>query len=105
MKFLLFAAVATISATAPAVAAPAAAPAAVPAAPTAAILDGTTPIEVLVASAVAKPILLKHFPNLDKHEAYEMFKSISLRDLAPLSGGNITEEKIAAFEAEMKVAK
>jgi hypothetical protein len=67
--------------------------------------DGGTPIESLVASPKAKPILLKYFPDIDKHPAYETFKSIGLRDLAPMSGGLITDEKLAAFEAELKSAK
>ncbi len=103
VKIVMLAAVAAISCAA------SAQPAAAPAAPVAnaapAALDGNSPIEALVASPVAKPILLKHFPNLDKHDAYEMFKSISLRDLAPMSDGGITEEKIVAFDAELKTAK
>ena len=58
-----------------------------------------------MASPSAKAIVLKHFPDLDKHPAYEMFKAISLRELVPLSEGNITEEKVAAFETELKAAK
>lgn len=102
MKFLTIAAAAVLSLAAPALAQtpPAAASTATPAA-----LDGNSPIEALVASPIAKPILLKHFPDLDKHEAYEMFKSVSLRDLAPMTDGKITEEKIVAFEADLKAAK
>ena len=49
----------------------------------AAPLNGDTPIETLIASPVAKPLVLKHFPDLDQHPAYEQFKSLSLRALAP----------------------
>lgn len=68
-------------------------------------LSASTPIETLMASPIAKPLVLRNFPDLEKHPAYEQFKTISLRDLAPLSGGAITDEKIAAFEAELKTAK
>lgn len=73
--------------------------------PAAAGLDGNSPIEVLMASPSAKAVLLKHFPDLDKHPAFEMFKTVSLRELGPLSEGNITEEKVAAFEADLKTTK
>lgn len=68
-------------------------------------LGGTTPIETLMASAVAKPIVLKHFPGLDTHPAYEQIKGMSLRDVEPFSGGAITDEKIAALEADLKATK
>ncbi len=68
-------------------------------------LNSSLPIEALVASPVAKPILLKHFPGLDTHPAYEQIKGMSLRDVAPFSGGAITDEKIAALDADLKAAK
>jgi hypothetical protein len=101
MKFVLLAAVSLIGTAAQAQTPPA--PAATAAAPAA--LDSTAPIETLMASPKAKPIVLKNFPALDQHPAYDQFKSISLHDLAPLSGGLITDEKIAAFDAELKAAK
>jgi hypothetical protein len=102
MKSTLFAAVAIASLSLPSIVS-AQTPAAADEA--SAPLNGSTPIETLMASPVAKPIILKHFPNLDKHAAYESFKAISLRDLAPLSGGLINEEQILAFETELKAAK
>jgi hypothetical protein len=103
MKYALLAAVSLVSCAAIAdaqQAAPTAAPA-----PVAAPLDSTASIETLMASPKAKPIVLKNFPDLDKHPAYDQFKAISLHDLAPLSGGLITEEKIAVFDAELKAVK
>jgi hypothetical protein len=105
MKVLLAGAMA-LMVSIPAVAAqqPAAstAPAAATAAATAA---GNVPIETLMASPVSKAAVLKQFPDLEKHPAYETFKSVSLRDLAPMSGGAVTEEKIATVEAELKTTK
>lgn len=105
MKFLMFATVAALAGSAPAMAESGTTPAALTTAPAPSTLAGNTPIEVLVASPVANPVLLKHFPNLDKHGAYAMFKGMSLREVAPLSDGNITEKKIVAFEVELKTAK
>lgn len=105
MKFLLISAavlVGTASAAqaqqAPANPAPAPAAAAAP-------LNGDTPIETLIASPAAKPLVLKYFPDLETHPAYEQFKGMSLRALAPYSDGGITEEKIVALEADLKAAK
>jgi hypothetical protein len=89
--------------TAPAAPAQAAAAQAAPAA--AAALNGDTPIETLAASAAGKASLEKQFPNILTHPAYEQFKAMSLRQLAPLAGGIITDEKIAALEADLAPAK
>lgn len=68
-------------------------------------LNGDTPIETIAASPEGKAALTKEFPDLLTHPAYEQFKGMSLRALEPLSGGAITDEKIAAFEVDMKTAK
>jgi hypothetical protein len=101
MKVLLAGAMA-LMVSIPAVAAQQPAASAAPAPATAA---GNAPIETLMASPVSKAAVLKQFPDLEKHPAYETFKSVSLRDLAPMSGGVVTEEKIAAVEAELKTTK
>lgn len=105
MKFPMFAAAAALAGSAPVLAESVTTLAALTAAPTPSTLAGNTPIEALVASPVANPVLLKHFPNLDKQDAFAMFKVMRLRDVAPLSDGNITEEKTVAFEVELKTAK
>lgn len=86
--------------TAPASKAPAAALTA--AAPTAAAdtaINADTPIETAMASPSGKAAMEKTFPDIPGHPAYEQFKGMSLRQLQPLAGGLITDEKIAAFEA------
>ena len=109
MKTVLFCAAMLVSApfaanaqTAPAAAAPAAPAADAPSAST--VLNGDTPIETIAASAEGKAALNKEFPDLLTHPAYEQFKGMSLRALEPLSGGTITDEKIAAFEADVKAS-
>ena len=101
MKFLLLSAALISSAVAPAALAeeaPVAAPAAV-------ALNGDSPIEAIAASETGKAALSKHLPGVLEHPGYEQFKGLSLRALAPLSAGIITEEKIALLETELKAAK
>jgi hypothetical protein len=69
-----------------------------------AALDGSSPIEAIAADPAGKAALDKNFPDLTSHPAYEQFKGMSLRDIAPLSGGLITDEKIAALEATLKAS-
>lgn len=64
-----------------------------------------TPIEALMADERAKAVVTKHLPGIDQHPAYEDFKALSLKSLAPFSQGLITAEmleKIAAELAEIK---
>jgi hypothetical protein len=84
---------------APTTPAPTAAPA------TATVLNGDTPIETLMAKPETKAILLKYVPEIENHPAYEQFKGMSLRQLQPLAGGIITDEKIAGMEADLKKLK
>lgn len=105
MKLLLLGA-ALVSAVALPAAAQEAAPASAPAPAAApAELNGDSPIEAIAATPAGKAALEKHFPEILPHPAYEQFKGMSLRALAPLAGGIITDEKIAAIEADMKAAK
>ena len=64
-----------------------------------------TPIEAIAAIPAGKAALEKTMPELLTHPAYEQFKGMSLRALAPLSGDIITAEKIAAVEASLRAAK
>jgi hypothetical protein len=89
--------------TAPVAAQNAPAPAA-PAAP-AALFSIDTPIEALVADARAKAVLDKHLPGIDQHPAYEQFKALSLKALAPYSQGLITDEMLAKIEADLTAIK
>lgn len=82
------------------VTAPAVPPAALSAAPPAAggfSLD--TPIAELIADARTKAILDRDVPGLSEDENLPKFKALSLRKLAPLSGGQMTAallEKVGA---------
>ena len=61
-----------------------------------------SPIEALVNDPATKAVLEKHLPGMDKHPAYGQFKGMTLRQVAPYSQGAITDEKIAAFDADLK---
>jgi hypothetical protein len=82
---------AVIALAAPALAQNAQAPAAQPTAPAARFtLD--TPVEQLVADAQARAVLEANVPGLAAHPMYEMFKTMSLRQLQPMSQGRLTDE-------------
>ncbi len=104
MKFAPLAALGlAVAATAVPAVAQTAAPAA-PAAPASAFtLD--TPIEALMADERTKAVLAKHIGPLDQHPAYEQFKAMSLKILAPYSGGQITDEILAKIEADLTAIK
>lgn len=92
-------ALAAVTAPAAAQTAPAA-----PAAP-AALFSVDTPIETLMADERAKAVVAANLPGLDQHPAYDQFKALSLKALAPFSQGMITDEMLAKIEAELAAIK
>lgn len=101
MKFVPFAALglalAAVTAPANVIAQDAPAPAAA--------FSVDTPIEALVADARAKAVLDKHLPGIDQHPAFEDFKALSLKTLAPFSQGMITEELLAKIDSDLTAIK
>ncbi|HVJ01078.1 MAG TPA: hypothetical protein VM662_02790 [Sphingomonas sp.] len=79
------------------------APTAAPAAASALSIE--TPIETIAADPAGKAVLEKLMPTLLTHAAYDSFKSMSLKDLAPYSQGAITDEKLAAVDAALKALR
>jgi hypothetical protein len=65
----------------------------------------STSIEALAADPRAKAVLDKELPELLAHPAYDQFKVMTLSQLAPMSQGSITEEKLAAIQAEFAKIK
>jgi hypothetical protein len=93
MKNVLIAA--ALALLAPGVAiAQAAAPAA-PAAPAPAGINAhytlDTPIKILIADPAAKAVVDKDLPGMSSDENLPKFEDKSLRDLQPLSGGQLTD--------------
>ncbi|MET0271762.1 MAG: hypothetical protein ABW360_02095 [Phenylobacterium sp.] len=61
----------------------------------------TTPIETLAANPAAKAVLDKDIPGLTSHEAYDQFKSMTLKQVQPMSQGALTDEMLAAVQADL----
>lgn len=61
----------------------------------------TTPLETLEAHAEAKALVIKHLGAIFDHTAYPMIKSMPLKAIQPYSQGAITDEKLAALQAEL----
>ena len=102
MKFISLAALglAAAAVTAPAVAEDSAAATA-----TAAAFTVDTPIEALMADERAKAVVAKHLPGIDQHPAYDQFKTLSLKAVAPFSQGMISEDVLGKIEADLAAIK
>ena len=61
-----------------------------------------TPIRTLAADPRVRVVLDRELPGLTTHARYEQFKGMSLKALKPLSGGMITDQRLAAVEASLK---
>lgn len=96
----------TVFAIAFALAAPAAIAAPIPATAEAAVrLSLDTPIEAIVADPAGKAVLDANLPGIESHPSYDMFKGMSLRQLAPYSQGKLTDEILAKVEKELAAIK
>ncbi len=105
-------AVALIALASPAIAQTSPAPAATPApaapAPAAATsrLNLDTPIETIVADSKGKDVLTADMgSDVSQHPAYEQFKSMSLNQVAPMSGGKITDDLLKKIGADLAAIK
>jgi hypothetical protein len=83
------------------------APASAPVAPAAAAtkLGLDTPVEELVANPKTKAVLDAELPTLAAHPSYELFKAMSLRQLAPMSQGALTDEMLQKLEPKLAAAQ
>jgi 2-polyprenyl-6-methoxyphenol hydroxylase-like FAD-dependent oxidoreductase len=60
-----------------------------------------TPIEKIAGNAAGKAALNAHLPQVLVHASYATFKSMSLRQLQPLSQGQISDAALAATEKQL----
>jgi hypothetical protein len=91
----------TTPAPAPAPAAPAeAAPAAA-----ATRLNLDTPIETVVADAEGKKVLDADLPGLTTNDKYDMFKSMSLNQVAGFAPDKLTPERLAKVAIDLGAIK
>jgi hypothetical protein len=96
--------------TTPAPAAPATAPAAPAAAAPAALAAATrlnldTPIETVVADAEGKKVLDTDLPGLTTNDKYDMFKSMSLNQVAGFAPDKLTPERLAKVSIDLATIK
>ncbi len=103
MKIALFAALAAVTLSPAAIAQTA--PAAAPAAAAAAKFNLDTPVQDIVADSAAKAALDASLPGVTTHEAYEMFKGMSLRQLATQAPDKLTPEALATAEKALAAVK
>jgi hypothetical protein len=77
------------------------------AAPMAAPFTIDTPIEALMADERAKAVVIANFggQDLTQHPAYEQFKALSLKAVAPFSQGLITDAMLAKIAADLAAIK
>ena len=64
-----------------------------------------TPIEALMADERAKAVVTTHLPGIDQHPAYDQFKALSLKALAPFSQGLISDELLGKIAADLAAIK
>jgi hypothetical protein len=80
-------------------------PAEPPATPAAAAVSLDTPIEQLLASEKTKAILDARVPGLTSHPMLDQFKSMSLKQLQPMAGGQLTDAMLEAVAADLAGGK
>ncbi|WP_210275283.1 FAD-dependent oxidoreductase [Martelella soudanensis] len=59
------------------------------------------PIERIVAEVAGKSVLDTLLPQVTGHARYETFKTMSLRQLQPMSQGQISDEALASVQSEL----
>lgn len=64
-----------------------------------------TPVEAIVADEKGKAVLDAGLPGLTTHEQYEMFKTMSLKQLAGFAPDRLTPETLAKVEAALAALK
>jgi len=68
-------------------------------------LTTDTPIEQIAANPDGKAVLEKDVPGLTTHPMYDQFKSMSLKDLAPMSQGKIDDAVIKKVDEDLAKVK
>ena len=63
------------------------------------------PTETIAADPAGKAVLDKDMPGLTTHEAYDSFKSMSLKAVQPMSNGAISDAALAKVAADLAMVK
>ena len=61
----------------------------------------TTDLGSLLDDAGAKAVLVKHLPELVSNEQIQMARSMTLKQLQGFAGDALTDEKLAAIQADL----
>ncbi len=64
-----------------------------------------TTIGVLMEDPAAKAILDKHVPGMTENPSISMAAGMTLKALQGMTGGKITDDMLAAVDADVKVMK
>lgn len=59
-------------------------------------------IKDLLANPATAAVLEKHLPGVSQHPALPQFQDMTLGQVAPLSGGAVTQATIDAIDADLK---
>jgi hypothetical protein len=71
----------------------------------ASVFNVDMPIEAIAADPKAKAVLDAVFPGMTTHTMYEQFKGMSLKQLQPMAGDQITDAGIAKMATELAALK
>lgn len=74
-------------------------------APAAARFTLDTPIAAIAADEQGKAVLDANLPGLTTHEHFQMFKGMSLNQLAPMAGDKLPAEALAKVGAALAAIK
>ena len=66
-----------------------------------AVLTLDTPVERICADPAGRAVMDRDLPGLSTHPDYAMFKSMSLKTLAGMSGGKITPTDLAKVQTDL----
>jgi hypothetical protein len=81
------------------------APAAAPTAATTARFSLDTPVETLMADPAAKAVVEAGVPGIASHASYDMFKTMTLNQLAPMAPDKLTPEVLAKIQTGLAAVK
>lgn len=59
-------------------------------------------IKDLLTNEQTRAVMEKHLPGVSQHPARPQFEDMTLAEVAPMSGGAVTAEIIAAIDADLK---
>ncbi|MCC2978253.1 hypothetical protein LK533_16500 [Sphingomonas sp. PL-96] len=75
-----------------------------PAAPVEPLTTDST-IDAIASTPAGKAVLDKDLPGLTEHPMYEAIKTMTLKQVQPLSNGMITDEALVQVDADLKKLK